>query len=176
MSATTADPGPHGQHHEIVSDEPKLVVVGLGKRRREIRPFRQKAITGVHRLGAARQTGLDDSIDAQIALDRGGGTNCDRLIGEAEKAQADPLAAAVKSADALHNCQTMVADLHALGEPVWQRFHGSPSEQLWYYQTLAAVLRRRLSGHPINDELDEAVSHLATYYGQRTAKATESGD
>jgi (p)ppGpp synthase/HD superfamily hydrolase len=78
-------------------------------------------------------------------------------------AQSDRLAAAVKSADALHNCQTLLADLRALGDSVWQRFHSTPSEQLWFFQTLAAVLRRQLSGHPLNDELDDAVSQLAGY-------------
>jgi (p)ppGpp synthase/HD superfamily hydrolase len=75
-------------------------------------------------------------------------------------AQADPLAAAVKSADALHNCQSLIAELQQEGDAVWQRFRGSPSEQLWFYQTLVGILRRRLSGHPITDELDEAVQQL----------------
>jgi (p)ppGpp synthase/HD superfamily hydrolase len=73
---------------------------------------------------------------------------------------ADPLTAAVKSADALHNCHSMLQDLTKDGPAAWQRFRSTPEEQIWYYSTLAALLRTRLGGHPISDELDEAVSQL----------------
>lgn len=75
--------------------------------------------------------------------------------------QADMLAAAVKSADALHNCHSMLRDLEEQGAALWERFRGSQSEQLWYYTSLAALLRNRLGGHPICDELDAAVNRLA---------------
>jgi len=74
------------------------------------------------------------------------------------------LAAAVKSADALHNCQSLLVDLQAHGEQVWGNFRSTPSEQLWFFQTLAAVLRSALGGHPISDELDDAVAQLAQWH------------
>lgn len=77
--------------------------------------------------------------------------------------QADALTAAVKTADALHNCHSMLRDLNEHGGELWRRFRGSQEEQLWYYTSLAAVLRRRLGGHPICDELDAAVAQLANW-------------
>jgi (p)ppGpp synthase/HD superfamily hydrolase len=74
--------------------------------------------------------------------------------------EAEPMAAAVKSADALHNCHSMLRDLREQGDKLWGRFRASQADQLWYYTTLAAVLRQRLEGHPICDELDQAVAEL----------------
>lgn len=73
---------------------------------------------------------------------------------------AEPLAAAVKTADALHNCHAMLKDLETHGSKLWGRFRGSAEDQLWYYSSLVALLKRRLPGHPLTDELDEAVARL----------------
>lgn len=81
---------------------------------------------------------------------------------------ADPLVAALKTADALHNLQSMVRDLEEKGPSAWQRFRGAPADQVWYYTSLAAVLRRRLGSHPLSVELDAAVAALAEWH-QRTA-------
>lgn len=81
-------------------------------------------------------------------------------------AQADALAAAVKTADALHNCQSMLRDLRSQGNALWQRFRGSQEDQLWYYTTLAAVLRQRLGAHPLSDDLDAAVAALSAWHRQ----------
>lgn len=88
-------------------------------------------------------------------------------------AQADMLAAAVKSADALHNCHAMLRDLKEQGAALWDRFRGSQADQLWYYTSLAALLRNRLGGHPINDELDAAVNQLANWQ-RESSKAIEA--
>lgn len=95
------------------------------------------------------------------------------LIARLDRDEVSPLAAAVKSADALHNCQSLLTDLRARGIVVWKSFRGSPEEQLWYFQTLAAVLRRRLGGHLLIDELDDAVSQLAQW--QREHAVAGSG-
>lgn len=86
--------------------------------------------------------------------------------------QAGPLAAAVKSADSLHNCQTLLADLRRHGDATWRHFRSSPAEQLWFFQTLAAVLRGVLGGHPLNDELDEAVAQLAQWHREHPAASS----
>jgi (p)ppGpp synthase/HD superfamily hydrolase len=75
--------------------------------------------------------------------------------------EADALTAAVKIADALHNCQAMLRDLQEQGGALWQRFTGSREDQIWYYTTLAALLRERLGSHALCDEFDQAVSALA---------------
>ena len=78
--------------------------------------------------------------------------------------EADHHVAALKSADALHNVFAMIRDLETLGPSAWQRFRGSQADQLWYYTTLAAVLRQRLGGHPLSAELDDAVAQLADWH------------
>lgn len=82
---------------------------------------------------------------------------------------ADALTAAVKTADALHNCNSMLQDLATQGPGLWQRFRGSQEDQLWYYTSMAALLRRRLGGHPICDELDAAVAKLADWNRKTSA-------
>lgn len=84
-------------------------------------------------------------------------------------ANADALAAAVKTADALHNCHSMLLDLAKQGAELWQRFRGTQEDQLWYYTAMAALLRQRLGGHPICDELDAAVAQLADWHRKTSA-------
>ena len=67
-------------------------------------------------------------------------------------ASSDQLVGALKAADALHNCQAMLRDLQAQGAALWSKFRGSSADQLWYYTSLAAITRRLLGGHPLNDE------------------------
>ncbi|MBL9005459.1 MAG: bifunctional (p)ppGpp synthetase/guanosine-3',5'-bis(diphosphate) 3'-pyrophosphohydrolase [Myxococcales bacterium] len=86
----------------------------------------------------------------------------------AQLAAGDSLIAAVKAADALHNCHAMLRDLQAQGEALWSKFRGSSADQLWYYTSLAAISRRLLGGHPLCDELDSAVAELAAWH-QKTA-------
>jgi (p)ppGpp synthase/HD superfamily hydrolase len=76
---------------------------------------------------------------------------------------ADALTAAVKAADALHNCQSILRDLSEQGDKLWRRFSGSHADQLWYYTELAELLRRRLHDHAICDELDQAVAELRAW-------------
>lgn len=68
--------------------------------------------------------------------------------------------AALKAADALHNCQTTLADLEALGDVLWERFNAGPEEQRWYYGALASALQEALSDHPLARELSAAVAKL----------------
>ena len=50
------------------------------ERRREGRTFGEKAVTGMHGLGAALLAGRDDVLDDEIALGRRRGADGDRLI------------------------------------------------------------------------------------------------
>ena len=87
----------------------------------------------------------------------------------AQLAAGDSLIAAVKAADALHNCQAMLRDLEEQGAALWSKFRGSSADQLWYYTSLSAVTRRLLGGHPICDELDAAVAELAEWHKRTSA-------
>ncbi|MCS6913902.1 MAG: HD domain-containing protein [Myxococcales bacterium] len=76
-------------------------------------------------------------------------------------AEADPACAALKAADALHNCQTTLGDVMRLGAAAWSRFKVPAEEQLWYYTNLAQLVRQRLGPHPLCDELEAAVAELS---------------
>jgi (p)ppGpp synthase/HD superfamily hydrolase len=59
----------------------------------------------------------------------------------AHLAEAPEDVALVSAADKLHNARAIVADLRDHGAALWSRFNASdPAEQLWYYESLAAVL------------------------------------
>ena len=76
---------------------------------------------------------------------------------------ADRHIAAIKTADALHNLRATLADLHRQGNQVWQRFRGSQTEHLWYYESLSEVLKSKLGDHPLSHELAHAISELRSH-------------
>jgi (p)ppGpp synthase/HD superfamily hydrolase len=68
----------------------------------------------------------------------------------------------VSACDKLHNASSILADLRAEGDAVWQRFTVTdPHTQLWYYTTVAEILHQRLPG-PLTDELGRVVTEIAT--------------
>jgi (p)ppGpp synthase/HD superfamily hydrolase len=69
-------------------------------------------------------------------------------------------AAAIKAADALHNARTLAADLRREGALFWRHLSRGPEPSMWYYRSVAAVVRERLGAHPLVDELDAAVDDL----------------
>jgi (p)ppGpp synthase/HD superfamily hydrolase len=78
---------------------------------------------------------------------------------------ASPDVAALKAADALHNCHSTLNDLrtNANGKAAaWARFNAPPADQVWWYQSVARGVRSRLGAHALADELDAAVAELAT--------------
>jgi (p)ppGpp synthase/HD superfamily hydrolase len=75
--------------------------------------------------------------------------------------QMDLGAIAVKAADALHNAVSIVRDVRANGRAALDRFNALPEETLWYYGSVAAVVRDRLGdSHSLAMELDERVRDL----------------
>jgi guanosine-3',5'-bis(diphosphate) 3'-pyrophosphohydrolase len=53
----------------------------------------------------------------------------------------------LKGADLAVNITDVVLDHREIGDAVWERFRGSPSEQIWYYGSAADIVLRRLSGY-----------------------------
>ena len=76
----------------------------------------------------------------------------------------------VVAADKVHNLRSTLADYHAVGDALWDRFRLSPAEQLWYYHSMADVLSRRLGG-PVVTALAGLVAELAVVAGPQDAKA-----
>jgi hypothetical protein len=46
----------------------------------------------------------------------------------------------------LHNARSTLTDLRTHGAELWRRFNAGPSEQVWYYGTLADIFTRRFGG------------------------------
>ena len=55
---------------------------------------------------------------------------------------ATPSVRRIMLADKLHNVRSILADWHREGEIVWQRFRGGKQGTLWYYNSLADIVRR----------------------------------
>jgi len=79
--------------------------------------------------------------------------------------QGDTEVAAIKVADVLHNARSMAQDVRRDGPETWKRFNRGPESQLDYYRRILEVGRERLGGHPMVDELAEAVGDLARIVG-----------
>lgn len=74
-------------------------------------------------------------------------------------------AVAVKAADVLHNARALETDLRSEGAAVWGRFNADPLSSLWYYRSIAQIVRERLGDHPLTAELEEAVNALEPLIG-----------
>lgn len=86
---------------------------------------------------------------------------------------ADPDVLLVAAADKLHNARSMVQDYLYLGDELWGRFHAGRDGQLWYYDSLVAVLSERLPGH-LTDELIRTVDRLRAISSPDGAPGTPS--
>lgn len=47
----------------------------------------------------------------------------------------------VTCADKLHNLRTVISEYEAIGDAIWERFHGGFPEQSWYYKNILESLR-----------------------------------
>lgn len=74
--------------------------------------------------------------------------------------QASLGAAAVKTADTLHNVRSVVLGLRREGPTIWSKFKRGPTESLWYYRSVLETVRSRLGTHPLVLELERAISRL----------------
>ena len=65
----------------------------------------------------------------------------------------------VVAADKLHNARSLVREYRRRGESLWASFHGGRDGTLWYYRTVADVLKQA-APTPIVEELDRIVEEL----------------
>jgi len=76
-------------------------------------------------------------------------------------AGADASVLLVSASDKLHNARSVVADLRAVGDAVWDRFTGSREESLWYYRALVDAFRANPAHHlALVEELDRTVTEM----------------
>ena len=66
----------------------------------------------------------------------------------------------VSLADKLHNARSILVDLRADGEAVWERFNAGRPDQAWYYRELSSVFERRLPGSQNLPEFRQVVGEL----------------
>jgi (p)ppGpp synthase/HD superfamily hydrolase len=82
--------------------------------------------------------------------------------------EADEDVLLVSACDKIHNAGAILADLRIEGDVVWRRFTvADPAQQLWYYTTVAEILRRRLPG-PLTEQLTTVVGEISTLAAQPT--------
>jgi len=93
----------------------------------------------------------------------------------AHVAEAPPSVRLVSAADKLHNARSILADLRAVGNELWDRFTGGREGTLWYYRALVEAYAG-VGSNPIVEELDrvvweiEALAGRLPDAGQRRAK------
>jgi GTP pyrophosphokinase len=74
---------------------------------------------------------------------------------------ADASVLLVAGADKLHNARSLLMDLRAVGDKVWDRFNAGRDETLWYYRRAVEVMRGNPAHHPaLVDELDRTVREI----------------
>ena len=81
----------------------------------------------------------------------------------------------VSCSDKLHNAQAILADLETLGLTLWDRFPGkTPDEDLWYYESLAAIFADALPG-PLADRLRRTVDAMRALHRTLVARPAADG-
>ena len=65
----------------------------------------------------------------------------------------------VAAADKLHNARTILRDLRALGDAVWDRYSGGKEGMLWYYRCLVQAFKTG-GLNPLVEELERVVTEI----------------
>ncbi len=87
----------------------------------------------------------------------------------AHVAEASPSVRLVSAADKLHNARSILADLRALGDELWDRFTGGKEGTLWYYRALVEAYAGAGS-NPVVEELDRVVREIEHTVRESTSK------
>lgn len=91
----------------------------------------------------------------------------------ARVAQAPPSVQLVSAADKLHNARSILADLRALGDELWDRFTGGKDGTLWYYRALVEAYARN-GANPVVEELDRVVREIEALAGRASGSGRGS--
>jgi (p)ppGpp synthase/HD superfamily hydrolase len=65
----------------------------------------------------------------------------------------------VSAADKLYNARSILTDYRAIGDAVWERFHGGKNGTLWYYRAMVEAFFT-VESTPLIEELERVVSEL----------------
>lgn len=83
----------------------------------------------------------------------------------AHVAQAPLSVQLVSAADKLHNARSILADLRALGDELWDRFTGGKDGTLWYYRALVEAYAKN-GANPVVEDLDRVVREIEALAGR----------
>jgi (p)ppGpp synthase/HD superfamily hydrolase len=78
----------------------------------------------------------------------------------------------VSSADKLHNARSILEDLRAVGDDLWDRFTGGKEGTLWYYRALVEAYATA-GANPAVEELERVVREIEAL--ARRSEAKERG-
>lgn len=69
----------------------------------------------------------------------------------------------VSAADKVHNLLSILVDYDSVGEKLWERFSTkSAADQLWWYESILKVIKKRGAPTELSDKLAEQVNILKT--------------
>lgn len=66
----------------------------------------------------------------------------------------------VSCADKTHNLMSMLTDYAEVGDSLWERFKVGAERQLWWYEAVLKVIRKRLPELIIADDLEELIARF----------------
>jgi len=75
----------------------------------------------------------------------------------------------ISAADKLYNARTILDEYRAIGPKVWDRFHRSRDQQLWYFNSLLKAFKSAGTNR-IVEELDRVVAELEKISGETTPR------
>ncbi len=107
---------------------------------------------------AAIVAGLSDAMPAAGEAKPPWRDRKEAYLRHLESASASVLRVSV--ADKLHNARSILIDLGAVGEGVWDRFNAGRTDQGWYYRRLLGVFSARLPNSRNLPELARVVGEL----------------
>ena len=77
----------------------------------------------------------------------------------------------VAASDKLDNARSILVSHRRLGESLWDKFTGGRDGVLWYYRSVADILKQS-DTNPLVDELDRVVSEIERTVRQRAGRET----
>ncbi len=67
----------------------------------------------------------------------------------------------VCAADKIHNMMSMITDYNEIGDELWSKFTtNSADDQLWWYESVLAVIRKRKVNSSLSNQLGELVLEI----------------
>jgi (p)ppGpp synthase/HD superfamily hydrolase len=73
---------------------------------------------------------------------------------------ADEHSVIVSAADKINNLNAMLIDYEQDGEKLWKKFNGDKHQQLWWYESIYTIVRRRLMDSPLREAMGQQMKQF----------------